>query len=94
MGRGDCKEISAGRLRVLVFYAAVGLSGPQDGGRPADEEGEGPIASHFRAALTLLPPEAKPERIFGLRRVGVEVVLVEADDELFCLEAKAVVQQL
>ena len=47
------------------------------------------IAARFSPAAE---PEA--ERVLRLGRVRIEVVLVEADDELLRLEAKPVVEQL
>ena len=93
-GRGR-KEVPAGRLRVLLFHTAVRFPGTQDGGRPANEEGEGPVAAWLRQALTPLPSsETESECVFGLWRVRVHIVFIEADNEFFCLEPKAIVQEL
>ena len=40
------------------------------------------------------PPETQPESVLRLRRIRVQIVLIETNDELFRLEAEAVVQKL
>lgn len=103
MGRGDRAQISPDgddglREHLCGVYTSVKPPGVRGRGHPPDEEGEGPLtAGGWREVpwTNASPaPETQSECVLGLGRVRVEVVLVEADDELFRLEPKAIVQEL
>lgn len=51
-------------------------------------------SSHFLCPTDRSTPKPEAEGILGLARQRIEVVFVEADDELLGLEPEAVVQEL